>query len=230
MATAVRKKNWFAIWITIAVVVIVVAVAGVGIAMNSAASGPGAQPQSSHIDTSTGAISLGSGSKTMDTYIDLQCPICQQFEEAYGPGIQQLVTAKTITLKIHPISILDRESSGTQYSTRAASAVYSVAVRDYSHVYAFIQMLYTNQPQEGATGLTDQQLIDLAKKAGVNMTSDLQNDFTKHTYAKYVTYMTPKTPLAPGASGIGTPTVAVDGKTIALSTLPAPAQIGNLFK
>jgi protein-disulfide isomerase len=235
MATAVKKTNWFAIWITVAVVVVIVAVAGIVIAMNNKATASKSiplgdkTPTSSHIDSSTGAISMGSGKNTMATYIDLQCPICQQFEEAYGSSIQQLVADNTITLQIHPISILDRESSGTMYSTRAASAVYAVAVHDYANVYPFIQALYTNQPAEGATGLTDDQLISYAKSAGVTMTDALQKDITSNAYANYVTKMTPKTPLSPGATGIGTPTIAINGKTISLSTLPAPADLGTLF-
>ncbi|KHK95435.1 hypothetical protein LK09_18725 [Microbacterium mangrovi] len=236
MATAVRKTNWFAIWITIAVVVIVVAVTGVVIAMNNAATASKTiplgdkTPTSSHIDTKSGAISMGSGKDTMANYIDLQCPICKQFEEAYGTSIQQLVSNNTITLQIHPISILDPQSSGTMYSTRAASAVYAVAVHDYTHVYPFIQELYANQPAEGASGLTDDQMISYAKKAGVNVTSALQSDITSNAYANYVTKMTPKTPLSPGATGIGTPTIAINGKTISLSTLPAPADLATLFK
>jgi protein-disulfide isomerase len=236
MAAAARKKNWFAIWITIAVVVVVAVVAGVVIVMNNAATSSktiqlgNETPTSSNIDSTTGAISFGTAKNTMATYIDLMCPICQQFEEAYGTDIQSLVKNNTATLQIHPISILDESSQGTKYSTRAASDVYAVAVRDYANTQAFITALYDNQPKEQSTGLTDQQLIALAKKAGVNMTSELQNDFTTHPYGNYVTKMTPKTPLSPGATGIGTPTIAINGTTISLSTLPQPGQLATLFK
>jgi hypothetical protein len=42
--------------------------------------------------------------------------------------------------------------------------------------------------------------------------------------------MTDKTPVAPGASGIGTPTIAINGEVIANSTLPAPADLATLFQ
>ena len=66
----------------------------------------------------------------MDTYVDFMCPVCNQFEQAYGEAIQGLVDDGTITLNIHPISILDRASQGTEYSTRAANAMYCVAAAD----------------------------------------------------------------------------------------------------
>ena len=58
------------------------------------------------------------------------CPVCNQFEQLYGPEIQNLVDDGTITLGIHPIAILDRLSQGTEFSTRAANAMYCVAVED----------------------------------------------------------------------------------------------------
>ena len=91
----------------------------------------------------------------MDTYIDFMCPICNQFEQSYGTAIQGLVDDGTITLGIHPIAILDRSSQGTKYSTRAANAMYCVAVADADAVMPFMQAMYANQPQEGSTGLTD---------------------------------------------------------------------------
>jgi hypothetical protein len=49
-------------------------------------------------------------------------------------------------------------------------------------------------------------------------------------YSSYVTTMTDQTPVAPGASGIGTPTIAINGEVIANSTLPAPADLATLFQ
>lgn len=231
MAAAVRKTNWFAIWVSVVVVVVLIAVGVVVVLSNNAASAPGQKPAASNIDTSTGAIRFGSGSKTMDTYIDFMCPVCQQFESAFGSEIQSLVGNKTITLRIHPIAILDGSSQGTAYSSRAASAMYSISIADPAHAYAFMEAMFQNKPDEGSTGLTDAQIVALAKSAGVNMTSGLEKSITSHEYLKYVQAMTDKTPVAPGTTGISTPTVAINGTTIANSTLPSdPAQLGTLFQ
>ena len=47
---------------------------------------------------------------------------------------------------------------------------------------------------------------------------------------QFVSAMTQKTPVQPGSSGIGTPTLAVNGEVIANSTIPAEGQFATLFQ
>ena len=229
MAATARKTNWFAIWVSVAVVVVLVLVAALVVWMNNSANTPDpvVTPDSAVIDSGTGAIAVGEGDQTMDTYIDFMCPVCNQFEQAYGEAIQGLVTDGTITLNIHPISILDRASQGTEYSTRAANAMYCVAAADGTAAVPFMQAMFANQPEEGSTGLTDEQILAIAAGVGVTGIDSCVND---GEYSGFVTSMTEKTPVAPGASGIGTPTIAINGEVIANSTLPAPAELGTLFE
>jgi protein-disulfide isomerase len=229
MAGQTRKVNWFAIWVSVGVVVALVVVAGLVIFLNNqekGGGGTGETPTASNIDSSTGAIIVGTGEQTMDTYVDFMCPICNQFEQAYGAAIQGLVDDGTITLGIHPIAILDNKSQGTEYSTRAANAMYCVAVADADAAVPFMQAMYANQPQEGSTGLTDEQILQIASSAGVTGIDDCVNS---GRYSEYVTTMTQKTPVQPGAGGIGTPTIAINGQVIANSTLPQPADLASLF-
>ncbi|MFH8252127.1 DsbA family protein [Microbacterium sp. B2969] len=212
-----RKVNWFAIWISVGVVVALVVVAGLVIWMNQASTAPGEPPKASNINAETGAIAVGSGSNTLDTYIDFMCPICNQFEQAYGDTIEGLVNDGSMTLNIHPISILDRSSQGTQYSTRAANAMYCVAVSDADKSLPFMQAMYANQPEEGSTGLTDEEILGIAKGVGV---TDIDSCVNDQKYSKYVTTMTEKTPVKPGQSGIGTPTVLLNGEFVTLSGDP----------
>ena len=229
MAATARKTNWFAIWVSVAVVVVLVLVAALVVWMNSSAGNPapGATPDAANIDVETGAIAVGEADQTMDTYIDFMCPICGQFEQAYGESIQSLVDDGTITLNIHPISILDRASSGTEFSTRSANAMYCVAAADGTAAVPFMQVMFANQPEEGSTGLTNEQMLAIAAGVGVTGIDSCVND---GEYSSYVTAMTDKTPVAPGASGIGTPTIAINGEVIANSTLPAPADLATLFE
>ena len=230
MATKVQKStNWFAIWVSVAVVVVLVLVAALVVWMNntSADPGPTVAPTAPSINAETGAIVVGTGSQTMDTYIDFMCPVCNQFEQLYGDAIADLVDDGTITLNIHPISILDRASSGTEYSTRAANAMYCVAAGTPDASVPFMQALFANQPAEGSTGLTNEQILELA--AGVGATG-IDACVNEGQYTGYVATMTEKTPIAPGSTNVGTPTIAINGTVIANSTLPEPAQLGTLFE
>ena len=227
MAAAAGRQNWFAIWVSVAVVAVVAVVVALVVWMNSAATDPGTPPSGSGIDQTTGAVIVGSGEQTLDTYIDFMCPICNQFESTFGDEILDLVNDGTITLNIHPIAILDSRSQGTKFSTRAANAMYCVAEADPDAAVPFMQAVFKNQPAENSTGLTDDQILEIAKSVGVE---GIDSCVTDGTYKKFVTSMTEKTPIAPGSSGIGTPTVAVNGETIANSTIPAKGQFATLFQ
>ena len=222
---AQRKMNWFAIWISAGVVVALVLVAVLVVTMNNAQSGPGTAPEASNINAETGAIAVGDGSNDLATYIDFMCPICGDFEELYGPTIEGLVDDGSITLNIHPISILDRASQGTKFSTRAANAMYCVAVADADASLPFMKAMFDNQPAEGTSGLSDEQILAIAAASGVTGIDSCVND---GQYSKYVTSITESTPVKPGAAGIGTPTVLLNDEFVTLTGDPELDIVGAL--
>ncbi|MGZ0069125.1 DsbA family protein [Microbacterium sp. Yaish 1] len=227
MATAATgKTNWFAIWVSTAVVVVVALIVALVVWMNNSATDPGTPPTGSGIEQESGAIVVGDGSQTLDTYLDFMCPICGQFETTYGPEILDLVNDGTITLKIHPISILDRYSQGTEYSTRSANAMYCVAEANPDAAVPFMQAMFEKQPAEQSTGLTDDEILKIASDVGV---TGIDSCVTDRTYGSFVAAKTKETPIQPGASGIGTPTIAVNGETISNSTIPARGSFATLF-
>lgn len=211
------RTNWVAIWISVAVVVLLVVVGGLVVWMNNQATGPGEAPQASYINADTGAIAVGDGEDQLDEYLDFMCPICNQFHQIYGETIRGLVDDGSITFNIHPISILDRQSQGTEYSTRAAGAMYCVAEESQDAVIPFHDLLFQNQPQEGTPGLSDEQLVQIAGAAGAEGAADC---ITEGTYTKFAKALTKKTPVAPGAQGIGTPTVQLNGEFVQLTGDP----------
>ncbi len=230
MAEGSRKVNWFAIWVSAGVVIALVLVAVLVVNLNSnQGSTPetGQTPSASNIESETGAILVGDGENRLDTFIDFMCPICNTFEQVFGEEIAGLVDDGTITLGIHPISILDGQSRGTEYSTRAANAMYCVAVADAEASVPFMNAMFAGQPQEGTPGLTDEEILGIAESVGVTGIDACVND---GIYAGYVTAITKDTPVQPGAGGVGTPTVAVNGEVIANSTLPEPGQLATLFE
>jgi len=225
MAAAQHKSkgpNWFAIWISIAAVVVVVGVAALVVWMNNVASQPAVAPVASNVDTETGGVSFGDGPDTVETYVDFLCPYCGQFEAAEGKTIQNLVDSGDITLIVHPVSILDRLSQGTEYSSRSAAAFYSVAVADPDNAYAFLQALFENQPAENTPGLTDEELVELAKSAGVNVTAELEESILSGEYKGFAKERT----LPEGATG--TPTLIVNGELVNVTFDPKADIVNRL--
>src|SRR5689334_11286577 len=118
--------------------------------------------------TSTSAIPVGASNApvTVAIWFDYMCPACGAFEKANGTELARLVADGTVRLELHPIAFLDDLSSGTEYSTRSASAVAAVADAAPDKVWDFHTALYGQQPSEGSHGLTDQQIEEIATGAG----------------------------------------------------------------
>lgn len=222
MAAAKGRTNGFAIGISIAVVVVLVALGGVVVWLNNKATDPGTAPTSSIVDKDNGGITIGSGKTTVETYVDFMCPICGQFEKQFGEQLQTGAKNGDFTLKIHPIAILDGQSQGTNFSTRSANAMYCVADKAPDKILDFFNGMFAKQPEEGSTGLTDAELVQIAKDAGAG---DAEKCITGGEFSKYVTSQTTKTPPDPKTGQIGTPTVVIDGKRLNLQT-----EIGELTK
>jgi protein-disulfide isomerase len=187
----------------------------------------------------TGALAAGakptqrpapSGKVAIRTYEDFGCPICGQFEQTNASYIKGLIQGGQATLQIYPVSILDREFSGTQYSTRSANAAAAVANYSPDRFYAFHTLLYAHQPAEGSSGLTDDQLIGYARQAKVTNLGAITDAIRNHQYFSWVDNATQqflkasfagtdvhsegdiRTLLNDPNAGIGTPMVFVNGK------------------
>lgn len=208
MPAAQTRTNWFAIGISAAVVVILLVLGGFVVYLNNQASAPGEAPESTAlIDSETGAISFGTGETTIDTYIDFMCPYCASFEESYGETLQTAASNDEITLNIHPVSILNGRSQGTEYSSRAGGSMYCVAAEAPDAALDYFNLLFANQPDEGTSGLSDEELIAFAEQVGAGEAADC---ITDGTYMSYVDDQTDAHEIT------GTPTVEVNGERLDL--------------
>lgn len=159
--------------------------------------------------TSDGAIPIGedSAGATVEIYFDYMCPACGAFEQANSEELDRLVQDGTAQLALRPISFLDDQSSGTEYSTRTANAIWTVADGAPDSVWAFHGALFANQPEEGSEGLTDEEIADIATEAGVP--ASVVDRFADGEYDDWVASATD----AAFDSGVtGTPTVKIDGE------------------
>jgi protein-disulfide isomerase len=113
-----------------------------------------------------GYVFIGDGPTIVDVYLDPLCPFCKRFEELSGPFLMEQAADKSATIRIHPVAVLDRLSSGTRYSTRAAASIVDVAANSPEALASYIMALYESQPAENTEGLTDDWLNTLAISIG----------------------------------------------------------------
>lgn len=104
----------------------------------------------------------------IDVYLDYMCPYCKEFEQKNGSELEELAQKGNADVYIHPMAVLDSASDGTEYSTRAAEASAYIADNARSDWFAFQQVLFERQPEEMSSGLTDHELAEAAREAGVS--------------------------------------------------------------
>jgi len=214
---AAEKRRAVTVWTSIAVVAVLLIAGVVGYGLYSsqkddtasATTPPGA------VDDGT-AFASGDGPVTIDIYEDFMCPVCHEFETSSGATLKQLVTDKKVTVRYHPIAILDRYSNGTKYSTRAAAA--AAAAGAAGKFAEYHQVLFDNQPEENSNGLDDAKLIDLGKSVG--LTDAAFGDAVNS--GKYESWATKVTETASAKGVTGTPTVLVNGRQL---QNPTPAEL-----
>jgi len=181
------------------------------------------------VDFEQGFLSAGSGEKKVDIWFDAMCPVCGAFEKANGETLAKAVGGGDVTLRLHPLTFLDRLSNGTGYSTRAAAALVCVGVHDESRVLDYYRALFTDQPEENSDGLTDEQLAKRAKDLGIaDITGCLKRSGPYQAWAQANTAQSQSGPIEVDGTKVadrieGTPTVLVNGKKFTGSVSDAKA-------
>ncbi len=157
----------------------------------------------------TAGSTSGADAVVVSVYFDYLCPFCANFETANAPTLDKMASAGEITVEYHPVSILDRLSSGTEYSTRSAQAVAYVADADPEHFLAFHEALFANQPAENTAGPTDEEIVALAVGAGVPQ--EIADEIAADG-GKFTTWVAAATAQGQLDGVSGTPTVKINGK------------------
>ena len=201
-----RRTVIGAVVATVLVIAAVVVVIVVQTSRNSTTAG--AAVPANTIDSGN-VIAVGSATApvTLDLYEDFQCPNCKAFEDTNASTLASLVAAGTVQLHYHGMAFLDT-SANDRYSTRALNAAAAVvAAAGPTAFQAFHDLLYANQPAEGGSGLTDDQLVAYAQQSGADGAA-VQQAIRALTYGDWVKQVTDQA----SKDGVtGTPTVLVDG-------------------
>jgi Protein-disulfide isomerase len=116
--------------------------------------------------THAGLAVGGSGPVLVEVYLDFLSPHSRAVDAAIQPTIDALLAENRIRLVWHPVG---EGLNPTEGATRAANAVACAA--DVGKLRAFADALYANQPGPGRVGLSDNELLDIAGPAGLNMPS-----------------------------------------------------------
>jgi protein-disulfide isomerase len=103
----------------------------------------------------------GTGSTTVEVYLDFSCVQCRAVDATTGPVLDQLAQLNRIRLVWHPIG----SPGGAGYATQAANALACAA--DVGKLRPYADVLFANQPPAGSNGLTADQLIDIAGPVGL---------------------------------------------------------------
>lgn len=123
-------------------------------------------------------------------YADYIASDMGEFQKANAEMLETLVKDGAITVEYHPIAPLASKSAGSQYSVRAANAAACVANFAPDQFFAFNAAMYKDQPIEGTTGRSDDDLVKLAKGAKVSDASSIEECITKQTYKGWVSSVT----------------------------------------
>jgi protein-disulfide isomerase len=217
---AAKSGSRTVIYVVVGVVVVVAVLIGWGIAMLR--NGSQSQVAGTYSTTIQGSVVVAGkqAANTVDVYEDFLCPICGRFESNSGGDLTKAINDGKIQVRYHPVAILNRATSPTGYSLRAASA--AICAADAGFFPAYHKQLFADQPAEGSAGLTDQQLIDEATKAGATPPASFNQCVITGKYKLAVTNETSRAAKdaslrSPGSNGFGTPTVMVNGKKADLS-------------
>ncbi|ANY05856.1 DsbA family protein [Pseudonocardia sp. HH130630-07] len=101
---------------------------------------------------------------TVDVYEDYLCPFCKQAETQYGDRITAALNSGRAKVNYHHIAILDDRTTPPGYSTRAGNA--ALCAVDAGIFPAYHARLYAEQPAEGSTGRTVEELTAIGTELG----------------------------------------------------------------
>lgn len=208
-----RRRTWLVTAAVLGVLVVVGAIA-VGVMASRDTSGQSATPPQGAVESYAVPMGPADAPVKVTVYEDFMCPYCGLFEQVGRERLKEYAESGDVQVRYHVVSFLDDQSS-TDYSTRAANAlavVLDTAGRDTA--VKFHDALYANQPQEGGEGLSDEQLIDLAVKAGAEK-SEITEPIEDRAFEQWVVNSTDEWSKR---GFTGTPTVTVNGEQVEFSS------------
>jgi protein-disulfide isomerase len=212
---AARKRDQRILIAVIAGFVLVVVAAGIGFQAwrtnRSPSTAPSTAVSASPVTISNGRpIVLGSSQApaTITLYEDFHCPHCAEFEEQFGPVIQQAQESGVARVELYPLTFID------EGSVAAANAMACAAEAGFGQNYYL--GLFANHTLQWS----DEQLIDLAAKVGGSPSAAFTTCVTSRAHAGWVSSIT----AAAQQNGVtATPTMFINGEPVDIQNLTPQA-------
>jgi protein-disulfide isomerase len=213
--TAARKRDQRILIAVIVAFVLVVVAGGIGFQAWRTNRSPSAAPSTavsaSPVTISNGRpIVLGSSQApaTITLYEDFHCPHCAEFEEQFGPVIQQAQESGAARVELYPLTFID------EGSVAAANAMACAAEAGFGQNYYL--GLFANHTLQWS----DEQLIDLAAKVGGSPSAAFTTCVTSKAHAGWVSSIT----AAAQQNGVtATPTMFINGEPVDIQNLTPDA-------
>jgi protein-disulfide isomerase len=231
-ATPKSGPNVVVIGAVIAVVVVVAVVVAIMIGNNSKSVSKTAQSVPVGVVGGTGGgilVDPAAANKnvpTVDVYADFQCPICGQFEKAFGPTLTSLAKAGEIKYVVHMMSFLDTNLPGSNDSSKRSSNAAACAA-DVGKFGEYHSAVFAGQPAKEGDGYTDAQLTEFAQTAGI--TGPALTTWQKCTTAGQHDQYVADVATTSGKAGItSTPTLKLNGKEITKTLTTADALVATI--
>ncbi|SNS62243.1 Protein-disulfide isomerase [Micrococcales bacterium KH10] len=162
------------------------------------------------------------GAVTVEIVSDYLCPWCARFEQTNLSTIEEFRDSGDITVITHPVAILNRGNLNG-YSVRAAAAYAYVAQEAPEQAWAFNNLLFASQPTESGSGLTDDQLVELAKQAGVpdDVAAASVNETFRDWIVNHTEAISSMETARDDQGNFSTPTILINGERYAGSPVEA---------
>jgi protein-disulfide isomerase len=207
------KRRRISPGIVVVVVLVLAIVAAVGVdyyRKHSAVSVTSSGKPEPAVITGSGTTGKGvtigkAGAKSnIDVYLDFRCPHCEEFEQASGATMDQLVEDGTATITYWPLAFVSPQDSPRLANAFAAAAANGKALSFVDAIYGDFSKTWT----------TD-QLISLGKQLGID-DAKYESAVNNNSYAGWLDSIAK---AANDRKVEGTPTVFVNGKMLTAEQL-----------
>lgn len=161
----------------------------------------------------------------LSMYEDFLCPGCGAFEKSMNPTVQQLIDTGAVQADYYMVALSMHDTPQVNfYASRTGNAAYCVADADPSPTKEkfrkFHSALFAQQPSQSGPFYTNEQIIEMAKAAGVEG-PEVSDCINSEKYSAMVKGMVKATGIE------GTPTIRINGEDFDFKLNTPPQDLIN---